>query len=132
MDINQISYDIIGCAYRVHSGLGPGLLESAYRICLMHELVECGYRVEQERPMPVRYRNISLPSAYRIDLVVAEQVLVEIKAVQKIHANHIAQTLTYLRLSGIELGLLINFNEANLQHGIHRLRMSNKSKNQSA
>lgn len=131
MDINQISYDIIGCAYRVHSGLGPGLLESAYRICLMHELVESGHSVEQERPMPVRYRNISLPSAYRIDLVVDEQVLVEIKAVQKIHANHIAQTLTYLRLSGIELGLLINFNEANLQHGIHRLRMSNK-KNQSA
>lgn len=123
MGINDISYDIIGCAYRVHSGLGAGLLESAYRICLMHELVEAGYDVAQERSIPVEYRGVSLPSAYRIDLVVADQVLVEIKAVQKIHPNHIAQTLTYLRLSGIELGLFINFNEANLQNGIHRLRI---------
>lgn len=126
MDINDISYDIIGCAYRVHSGLGPGLLESAYRVCLMHELVEAGYQVEQERPLPVEYNGIRMPAAYRIDLVVADTVLVEIKAVQKVHPNHIAQTLTYLRLSGIELGLLLNFHEANLQNGIHRLRMSKK------
>lgn len=126
MDINDISYDIIGCAYRVHSGLGPGLLESAYRVCLLHELAEAGYQVEQERPLPLEYNGIRIPVAYRIDLVVDDTVLVETKAVQKIHPNHIAQTLTYLRLSGIELGLLINFNEANLQHGIHRLRMSKK------
>ncbi len=123
MDINQISYDIIGCAYRVHSGLGPGLLESAYRVCLVHELAAMRFVVEQERSLPVIYKGIQLDAGYRIDLVVADQVLVEIKAVQKIHPNHIAQTLTYLRLSGITLGLLINFNEANLQNGIHRLRI---------
>ena len=123
MDVNDISYNIIGCAYRVHSGLGPGLLESAYRVCLAHELAGLGYNVEQERVLPVTYKGLQLNAEYRIDLVVADQVLVEIKAVQSIHPNHIAQILTYMRLSGIHLGLLINFNERNLRHGIRRLRL---------
>ncbi|MFZ1728866.1 MAG: GxxExxY protein [Bacteroidota bacterium] len=123
MDINTISYDVIGCAYRVHSGLGPGLLESAYRVCLSHELAAMGYEVDQERILPVNYKGIQLNAGYRIDIVVANLVLVEIKAVHSIHPNHIAQTLTYLRLSGMELGLLLNFNERNLQNGIRRLRL---------
>lgn len=118
--LNKISYDIIGCAYRVHSRLGPGLLESTYQICLEYELKKLGYAVETEKALPVIYDEIKLDAGYRIDLMVNKSVIVELKSVEAINDVHIAQILTYLKLSNTELGLLINFNVKDLKQGIKR------------
>jgi len=123
MDINSITYDIIGCAFRVHRELGPGLYESSYRVCLMHELMEKGLAVVKEKPLPVSYRGITLDAGYRVDLIVEERVIVELKAVQALHPNHSAQILTYMKLSCIRTGLLFNFHEANLRNGLVRFRL---------
>jgi GxxExxY protein len=117
---NKISYDIIGCAYRVHSRLGPGLLESTYQICLEYELKKLGYAVETEKALPVVYDEIKLDTGYRIDLIVNKSVIVELKSVEAINDVHIAQILTYLKLSNTKLGLLINFNVKDLKQGIKR------------
>lgn len=119
-ELNKISYDIIGCAYKVHSKLGPGLLESTYRICLEYELKKLGYFVETEKPLPVVYDEIKLEIGYRIDLMVNKSVIVELKSVEAINDVHIAQILTYMKLSNIKLGLLINFNVKDLKKGINR------------
>ena len=118
--LNKISYDIIGCAYKVHSNLGPGLLESTYQVCLEYELKKMGYDVEIEKALPVIYEDIKLDAGYRIDLMVNKSVIVELKSVEAINDVHIAQLLTYLKLSNIKLGLLINFNVKDLKQGIKR------------
>lgn len=119
-ELNKISFDIIGCAYKVHSGLGPGLLESTYQVCLEYELKKMGYNVEAEKALPVIYDEIKLDAGYRIDLMVNKSVIGELKSVEAINDVYIAQLLTYLKLSNVKLGLLINFNVKDLKQGIRR------------
>ncbi len=119
-ELNKISYDIIGCAYKVHSKLGPGLLESTYKVCLTYELDKMNYNVEMEKALPVIYDEIKLEAGYRIDLLVNKKVIVELKSVEALNDVHTAQILTYLKLADIKLGLLINFNVKDLKQGIKR------------
>ena len=116
----QISSEVINAAMKVHSRLGPGLLESAYEACLVQELRQRGVHVETQVPVPVVYEGIKLEAGYRIDLLVEGKVVVEIKSVEAIAPVHKAQTLSYLRLSGRNLALLINFNVVHLKDGIRR------------
>lgn len=118
---NQITEKIIGCAIKVHSTLGPGLLESVYQQCLFYELKKTGLRVEKEKPLPVFYEEVVLDCGYRLDLVVESRVIVELKSVESLSDIHLAQMLTYLKLSGCEIGLLINFNVTQLIKGIKRV-----------
>jgi len=118
---NQITEKIIGCAIKVHSTLGPGLLESVYQQCLFYELKKTGLRVEKEKPLPVFYEEVVLDCGYRLDLVVESRVIVELKSVESHSDIHLAQMLTYLKLSGCEIGLLINFNVSQLIKGIKRV-----------
>ena len=118
--LNGITENIIGSAIRVHKALGPGLLESAYEHCLAHELTKRHLRVEQQKPLPLVYEQVKLECGYRIDLVVEGSVVVEIKSVDALAPIHEAQIITYLKLSGCKLGLLINFNVQLLKDGIHR------------
>jgi GxxExxY protein len=120
MDINQVSAKIVDSAMRVHSALGPGLLESAYQACLAHELMKRGLAVRREVIAPVHYDGIVLDAAYRIDLLVEGAVVVEIKSIAKIAPIHEAQLLSQLRLGGYRVGLLINFNVVHLKDGIVR------------
>jgi GxxExxY protein len=119
--LNWITESIIGAAIEVHRDLGPGLLESAYETCLAFELVERGLKVEQQKPLPVVYREVKLDCGYRLDLLVEEAVIVEVKAVDRLAPIHQAQLLSYLRLSGCKVGLLINFNVKVLKDGIRRV-----------
>lgn len=112
---------IIGCAYKVHSSLGPGLLESAYEESLSYELVMEGLNTERQKPMPLVYREVKLDIGYRIDLLVENKVVIEIKSVESICPLHMAQIMTYLKLSNCRIGLLINFNTAHLKDGIKRI-----------
>src|SRR4030067_1551764 len=118
--LDRITSDVIGCAIKVHKELGPGLLESAYEACLVYELVDHGWRIERQRPLPVRYRQVELECGYRLDLVVEEQVIVEVKSVESLLPIHKAQLLSYLRLAGCRVGLLINFNVRVLKEGLTR------------
>ena len=118
--LNKISYDIIGCSYKVHSKLGPGLLESTYSICLAHELSKLNYKFEMEKSLPVCYDGIRLDAGYRIDLLVENLIIVELKSVEAILEVHKAQVLTYMKLADKKLGLLINFNVTDLKKGISR------------
>ncbi len=119
--INQVSGAIVNAAMRVHSILGPGLLESAYDACLAHELRKRGFRVDTQVGLPVVYDGQKLDLGYRIDLLVENLVIVEVKCVEAIHPVHEAQLLSYLRLSGKNVGLLINFYVAHLKDGITRM-----------
>lgn len=121
MEINQITHEIIDSAYKVHSTLGPGLLESAYQACLAYELQKKGFQVEIEKPVPLIYEEIKLECRYRLDLLVENQVVVELKSVDAFTDVHIAQVLTYLKLANKHIGLLINFNTKSLKDGIKRL-----------
>ena len=118
---NEISERIIGCAIEVHKALGPGLLESAYEECLFYEIYQLGLKVEKQKPLPLIYKEIKLEVGYRLDLIVENKVVVEIKSVEALNDIHIAQVLTYLKLSGCKLGLLINFNVLKVKDGIKRL-----------
>jgi GxxExxY protein len=118
--INEITGAIIGAAIEVHRQLGPGLLESAYLECLCRELLLRGIPFERERPLPLKYKGVHLECGYRLDLLVAGCVVVEIKSLEALAPVHDAQVLTYLRLGGWRVGLLINFNVAVLKNGIHR------------
>jgi GxxExxY protein len=118
---NELSKKIIGCAIEVHKQLGPGLLESAYQECLYYELRLAGLRVQKEKPMPIVYKEVKLDHGYRIDLLVEEKVVVEIKTVEAFNDVHTAQVLTYLRLGKYKLGLLLNFQTAVLKNGIKRV-----------
>ncbi len=118
--LNEITYKIIGCAYKVHSELGPGLLESTYEICLEYELREEGLKVEKQKALPVVYQGIKMDAGYRIDLLVEDKIVVELKSVEILAPIHEAQLLTYLKLAKKKLGLLINFNVIDLKKGIKR------------
>ena len=122
-DINQLTYNIIGCAYKVHSALGPGLLESSYEACLAYELRKLNYSIETQKSLPVVYEEVKLDAGYRIDVLVENKVLLELKSVESICDIHVAQILTYLKLSGVKTGLLINFNVKDLKEGIKRFVM---------
>ena len=121
MEINDITGHIIDAAIKVHSALGPGLLESAYEACLMYELNKRGLVVRNQVPLPVKYEDVIIEVGYRIDLLVAESVIVELKSVDDVAPIHKAQLLSYLKLSGKKIGLLSNFNVELLKHGITRL-----------
>lgn len=120
LSLNQLTHEVIGAAIEVHRKLGPGLLESAYRKCLGRELFLRGIQFENEYPLPLEYKGIRLEAGYRPDLLVDGRVVVEVKSVQALAPIHDAQLLTYLRLGGWRLGLLINFNVVVLKDGIHR------------
>ncbi len=115
--MNEITSKIIGAAIEVHRHLGPGLLESAYETCLAYELTEAGLQVEQQKPLPIVYKQIHLNHGYRIDLLVNNLVVVELKVVEQLTAVHEAQILSYLKFSGCQLGLLLNFNVTMLKDG---------------
>jgi GxxExxY protein len=117
---NSLTEKIIGAAMEVHRALGPGLLESAYEACLVYELAQRGLRVEQQKPMPLVYKGVQLDCGYRLDLLVEDTVIIEIKAVEELHPIHEAQLVSYLKLSGCPVGLLINFNVRLLKDGIRR------------
>lgn len=121
MDENALSNQIIGAALEVHRQLGPGLLESAYEECLAYELSQRNIPFERQKPIPVVYKGIRLDCGFRVDLLVDNQVVVELKAVDALMPVHQAQVLTYLRLTGCRLGLLINFNVVRLREGIKRV-----------
>jgi len=121
MNNEEIFKKILDCSFRVHSALGPGLLESAYLECLNFELINEGLKVEKQKPLPLVYKEIKLDAGYRIDLLVEGSVVVELKSVDEICDVYIAQTLTYMKLSGCRLGLLVNFNVKHLKDGIKRL-----------
>lgn len=121
MEVDEITKRILGCAFKVHTALGPGLLESAYHRCLVHELKKTGMLVESEVSLPIVYDGLKIDAAYRVDLRVEKIVLVEIKAVEAILRVHEAQLLSYLQLSRVRVGLLLNFNVVHLLDGIKRL-----------
>lgn len=120
MEINEISGDIIGCCIEIHKELGPGLLESAYEECLAYELSNSGLFFERQKPLPIRYKEIQIEYGYRMDFIVENQVVVELKSVEIINNVHTAQILTYMRFSEMNAGLLINFNVSVLKNGIKR------------
>jgi GxxExxY protein len=121
MTENEISYKIIGAAIKLHQAVGPGLLESVYENALAYDLIELGLFVQQQIAMPFIYKEIKQDIGYRLDLIVERKVIIEIKAIENLAPVHYAQTLTYLKLSGLKLGLLINFNTKLLRDGIHRI-----------
>ncbi|MBB5333925.1 GxxExxY protein [Chryseobacterium koreense] len=121
MTENELSYAIIGAALEVHRTLGVGLLESAYEAALLYELEKLGFQVRTQVYQPTIYKETQIDKAYRIDMIVEEKVIVENKSVHEIHPTDFLRTKTYLKLSGIKLGLIINFNSALLKNGIHRV-----------
>jgi GxxExxY protein len=122
MEINKITEIIIGCAIEVHRNLGPGLLESTYEECLVYELINAGLSCERQKPLPISYKSIELDCGYRMDLLVEDRVVVELKTVDCFNSVHEAQILTYMKLANKEIGLLINFNVILLKNGIKRFK----------
>lgn len=121
MSENELSNKAIGLAIEVHSALGPGLLESAYKECLYYKAGQSGFWVEKEKPMPLVFEGVKLDCGYRIDLLLENKLVIEIKSVDGLSDIHLAQTLTYLKLGNYKLGLLINFNVLKLKDGIKRV-----------
>jgi GxxExxY protein len=121
MNENEISNKILGLAIKVHQALGPGLLESAYKECLYYKLLKEGFFIEKEKAMPLIFEEVKLEVGYRIDILVERKVVIEIKSVEALNEVHLAQTLTYMKLGGYKLGLLINFNVSLLKDGIRRV-----------
>jgi GxxExxY protein len=121
MEANEVSGEVVSAAIAVHTALGPGLLESAYTACLAHELRLRGLHVEVEVPLPIVYKGVRVDAGYRLDLIVERLVIVESKAILKVTPIHEAQLLSYLRLSGHEVGLLLNFHVARMKDGIRRM-----------
>lgn len=120
-ELNELSGKIIELSIRVHKELGPGMLEKAYEICLIHELVKHGFKVQSQVVLPIVYDGVRLDAGYRIDLLVEDCVIVELKVVEHILLVHAAQLLSYLRMSNLKLGLLINFNQKLLRDGVRRV-----------
>lgn len=120
-ELNEISGRIIEFSIKVHKALGPGMLEGAYEICLLHELAQHGYKVQSQLTLPIVYDGVRLDAGYRIDLLVEESVIVELKAIERLMPVHEAQLLSYLRMSDLRLGLLINFNVKLLRDGVRRV-----------
>lgn len=123
MGKDPLTQRVIGCAIEVHRALGPGLLESTYQQCLAHELGQQGILFKMEWPMPVSYKNVQLDCGYRVDLLIEDKLILELKAVSKILDIHRAQILTYMKLAKVETGLLINFNADRLVDGIQRFKI---------
>ena len=121
MNVEEVFKLVLDCSFKVHSALGPGLLESAYEECLFYELIQIGLKVEKQKPLPLVYREVRLDAGYRVDLLVENCVIVEIKSVEALNDVYVAQVLTYLKLSDCKLGLLVNFNVKHLKDGIRRL-----------
>lgn len=121
MDENSLSNLVINRAIKVHQTLGPGLLESSYQECLYYELVQSGLNVDKEKALPLIYEEVKLEFGYRIDLLVEQKLVIEVKAVDAIHDLHLAQVLTYLKLSDCRLGLILNFNVTLMKDGIRRV-----------
>jgi len=121
MTENEISKIIFDCALKVHKALGPGLLESAYEACLFYELKKANVKVEKQKPLPLIYEDVNLEIGYRIDLVVENKVIIEVKSVEALNDVHLAQVLTYLKLTNYKLGMLINFNVTLIKNGIRRV-----------
>jgi GxxExxY protein len=121
MTENEIANKIIGLAIEVHKALGPGLLESAYKECLMYKIIQSGMFAEKEKPMPLVFEEVKLDCGYRMDILVEHKLVIEIKSVEALNDVHLAQTLTYMKLGNFKLGLLINFNVALLKNGIKRV-----------
>lgn len=121
METNQITHEILDAAYKVHSNLGPGLLESSYQACLIYELKKKGLSLESEKGLPLIYEEVKLDCGYRIDILVENKVIIELKTVEAFTDVHTAQLLTYLKLSGCKVGLLLNFHTKSLKDGIKRL-----------
>ena len=119
--MNELSGKVIGLAIEVHNALGPGLLESAYKECLYYKIGNSGLIVEKEKPMPLVFENVNLDCGYRIDLLIENRLVIELKSVEALNDIHLAQTLTYLKLGNYKLGLLINFNVVKLKDGIKRV-----------
>ena len=118
---NEISRIVYEAGYMVHKALGPGLLESAYEECLFYELSQAGLLVEKQKPMPLIYKEVKLDIGYRLDLLVERKFVIEIKSVEALNDIHLAQILTYLRLSDCKLGMLINFNTSQFKNGVKRV-----------
>lgn len=118
---NELSKVILEASLKVHRALGPGLLESSYEKCLLYELEKAGLFVEEQKPLPLVYEQIKLDAGYRVDLLLEKKVIIEVKSVEALNEVHLAQLLTYLKLSDCKLGLLINFNVALLKHGFRRV-----------
>lgn len=118
---NEISKIILECALKIHKALGPGLLESSYQECLYYELLTKNLTVEKQKPLPLIYESVKLDIGYRVDLWVEQKVIIEVKSVDALNDVHLAQVLTYLKLSGCKLGMLINFNVTLLKNGIRRV-----------
>ncbi len=123
MKENYLSHEILRCAYKIHSALGPGLLESAYQKCLVYELEKNGFHVEVEKNLPVFYDDIVIDCGYRMDIVVENTIVLELKTVKEIIDTHEAQMLTYLKFSKKKIGLILNFNVRSLKNGIKRFIM---------
>ena len=121
MTENELSRIVFDCALKVHQSLGPGLLESAYEECLFYELRKIGLNVEKQKPLPLIYEEVKLDVGYRIDMIIEDKFIVEVKSVEALTDVHLAQLLTYLRLSDCRLGLLINFNVKLLTEGVRRV-----------
>ena len=121
MTENEISTSVIGCAIKVHKALGPGLLESAYEECLFYEIKKAGLVAEKQKALPLVYEDVKLDVGYRIDILVEKKVIIEVKAAEALNAVHLAQVLTYLKLSNCKLGLLMNFNVARMTDGMKRV-----------
>ena len=122
--IDLSAKDVVDAAYKLHTKLGPGLLESAYEACLAYELTKRGYQVERQKPQPVIYDGLEIEVGYRLDVLVHGEVIVELKSVEQVLPIHHAQLMTYLKLSGKTLGLLINFNVPVIKQGIRRVAMN--------
>ncbi len=123
-EINELTSNIIGAAINIHRELGPGLLESVYEECLAYELTACGIGFERQKPIPVIYKSVQMDCGFRLDLMVCNLVVVEVKAVDRLLPIHEAQLLTYLKLTQCEYGLLMNFNVIRLKDGIKRMVLS--------
>lgn len=121
MEIEKIFKRVLDCAFTVHSGLGPGLLESSYVECLAFEIEQSGLKVEKQKPLPLIYKSVKLEAGYRIDLLIENCIVIEVKSIDCLADVHLAQILTYLKLSGCRLGLLVNFNVEHLKEGIRRV-----------
>lgn len=121
MNENELSNILIGCGMKVHSALGPGLLESAYEECMFYEINKKGLNVEKQKALPLIYQDVKIDCGYRTDLMVDNKLILEIKAVESLGGIHVAQLLTYLKLSNCKLGLLMNFNVRHFKNGIKRV-----------
>ncbi len=119
-DINILTSKVLNCAFEVHNELGAGLLESTYEACLFHELIQKGIKVERQKKLPIYYKDVLLNEEYRIDLLIEDRLILELKSVENLQPIHSAQILTYLKLSHIKYGLLLNFNVSSLRYGIKR------------